>query len=486
MERPAVVERPVGRDPGPAGAERGGRDPGPAGAAPGRRDPGPASAAPGGRLTEGELADQAEATVERIRELVSIGALRPGPDASFRPGDIVRVRTIAAFEAGGISLDVLRVGLERRLTTFDYIDRILPPVSPLSGRTHAEFAASLGPRARHLDTVYASFGLPRPDPARPTRRDDEAVVERFLEAWDVGPDDVDSEEAVARAARIVGEGVRRMTDGWAGLVTEYVTGPPTGEPRVVDELVGSVVEPSARIAGVARPLVGWLLDRHLERAIDALNVDALEAVAAQLGLLPARTPHPPAIVFVDLIGYTRLTEAAGDELAARSAANLARAADAAARAAGGEVVKLLGDGAMLHFASARAAVMAALELLDSLRSADLPDAHAGIGAGRVIARDGDYFGHTVNVAARVAGRAGPGEILVTADVVAAVGEEEPLPDLVFEPVGPVALRNVASAIALFRVRRTTDPRFRDPRTTDPLFRDRRTKDPSAHDTREAG
>ncbi len=399
------------------------------------------------RLTEGELAAQAEATVDRIRALVAIGALRPDGRGAFGAGDVLRVRTIAAYEAGGISLEVLRVGLQRRLTTFDYIDRIMPPLSPISGRTHGEFAAALGPCARHLDNVYASFGLPRPDPARPIRHDDQVILEAFLEAWDVGQD-----EAIARAARIVGDGVRRMADGWAALVTEYVTGPPTGEPTMVDDLVATVVEPSARIASVARPLVGWLLDRHMERAIDALNVDALEAVAAQLGLMPPRIPHPPAILFVDLTGYTRLTEAAGDDLAARSAAHLGRAADAAARANSGEVVKLLGDGAMLHFDSARSAVVAALAVAMSLRADGLPDAHAGINAGRVIARDGDYFGHTVNVAARVAGRASPGEVLATADVVAAVGEEDPLPGVGFESLGPVQLRNVAQPVRLFRVR----------------------------------
>ncbi len=359
---------------------------------------------------------------------------------------MLRVRTVAAFEAGGIPLDVLREGLERRMITFDYIDRIMPPLSPMSGRSYAEFAASLGPRARHLDTAYAAFGLGRPDPGRPIRLADELVLERFLEAWDVG-----SDEAVARAARIAGESARRMADGWAGLFSEFVTAPPSRQPSVEGDLSAAVVEPASRIAGVAQPTAAWLLDRHLERAIDALNVDAIEAVASQLGLVPTRVPHPPAILFVDLSGYTRLTEASGDELAARSAAGLAGVADRVARAHDGQVVKLLGDGAMLHFATARPAVTAALELIAGVPQANLPDAHVGIAAGRVIARDGDYFGHTVNVAARVAGRAGPREVLVTSEVVVAAGEDGRSPDVVFEPIGPVALRNVAEPVTLYRV-----------------------------------
>jgi adenylate cyclase len=218
----------------------------------------------------------------------------------------------------------------------------------------------------------------------------------------------------------------------------------------VEELLPTVVEPSGRIARVSRPLVAWLLDRHLERAIDALNVDALEAVAAQLGLLPAPTAHPPAILFVDLTGYTRLTEATGDELAARLATRLATVAGDVARERGGEVVKLLGDGAMLCFDAAGPAVAAGISLIRVVPAAGLPEAHVGISAGRVISRDGDYFGHTVNVAARVAGHAGPGEVLVTGEVVTSAGVDATSGAVTFQPIGPVPLRNITEPVPLFR------------------------------------
>jgi adenylate cyclase len=58
------------------------------------------------------------------------------------------------------------------------------------------------------------------------------------------------------------------------------------------------------------------------------------------------------VVFVDLSGYTRLTEEHGDEVAVRFATTLQREADAAASANDGRLVKLLGDGAMLRFPDA--------------------------------------------------------------------------------------------------------------------------------------
>jgi class 3 adenylate cyclase len=94
------------------------------------------------------------------------------------------------------------------------------------------------------------------------------------------------------------------------------------------------------------------------------------------------------------------------------------------------VVKLLGDGAMLHFDDAPSAVRGALTLVQSIATSDLPPAHAGVHAGPVIERDGDYFGRTVNVAARVSAFATAGEVLVTDEVAA-----DPEPDLMFVDAG---------------------------------------------------
>ena len=69
-----------------------------------------------------------------------------------------------------------------------------------------------------------------------------------------------------------------------------------------------------------------------------------------------------------------------------------------AAASGIRIVKLLGDGVMLHGDDPGRLVEATLELVDSIAAAGLPQGHAGVHAGPLIERDGDYFGHTVNVA----------------------------------------------------------------------------------------
>jgi adenylate cyclase len=65
---------------------------------------------------------------------------------------------------------------------------------------------------------------------------------------------------------------------------------------------------------------------------------------------------------------------------------------------------------MLHFAEPADAIVGAVEMAERVPAAGLPQAHVGVDAGPVIVQDGDYFGSTVNVAARVAAYARAGEV----------------------------------------------------------------------------
>jgi class 3 adenylate cyclase len=68
---------------------------------------------------------------------------------------------------------------------------------------------------------------------------------------------------------------------------------------------------------------------------------------------------------------------------------------------------------MVYFREPAGAVLAALRLVAQLPEAGLPPAHVGVAAGPVVAQGGDYFGRTVNLAARIAARAGAGQVLVS-------------------------------------------------------------------------
>ena len=92
---------------------------------------------------------------------------------------------------------------------------------------------------------------------------------------------------------------------------------------------------------------------------------------------------------------------------------------------------------------------AALAMVDEAPRAGLPPAHAGVDAGPLIERDGDYYGRTVNLASRIADRAGPGEVLVSAaarDAAAGAG-------ISFEPIKEADLKGIADPVRLFRAGR---------------------------------
>ena len=177
-------------------------------------------------------------------------------------------------------------------------------------------------------------------------------------------------------------------------------------------------------------------------------VEAVEATLEQAGLHRS-VGHPPAMCFLDLSGYTRLTEERGDEAAAEMSAILGKLVQRSSHGHGGRPVKWLGDGVMVYFREPAAAVLFSLEMREDIPAADLPPAHAGIDAGPVIFQDGDYFGRTVNMAARIAAYANAGQLLVSDDVLQVTTD----PGVEFVELGSVELNGVSRPVRLHEARR---------------------------------
>jgi len=124
-----------------------------------------------------------------------------------------------------------------------------------------------------------------------------------------------------------------------------------------------------------------------------------------------------------------------------------------ASAAVRDMDRWLGDGGMFLFKEPTAGMLAALEMVESAPGAGLPPTHIGIHAGPVVSQDGDVFGRTVNLAARIAAQAAAGEVLTSAETVR-LAKASPLR---FVRVGPTHLKGVAHPVALYRVVRPQDP-----------------------------
>jgi adenylate cyclase len=157
--------------------------------------------------------------------------------------------------------------------------------------------------------------------------------------------------------------------------------------------------------------------------------------------------------FLDITGYTRLTSERGDAAAAELASTFSRMVQRTSHQYAGRAVKWLGDGVMFYFAEPGPGVEAALEMVEGAADAGLPPAHVGLHAGPVLFQEGDYFGATVNIAARIADYARPGEVLVSQAVV----EASPEVSAAFTEIGPVELKGVSEATRLHVARRPAVP-----------------------------
>ena len=152
--------------------------------------------------------------------------------------------------------------------------------------------------------------------------------------------------------------------------------------------------------------------------------------------------------FLDLAGYTRLTEERGDQAAAELAGNVAVLVERTALAHRGTPVKWLGDGVMLYFPDPAQAVAAALEAVGRLPAAGLPPAHVGVAAGPVVVQGGDYFGRTVNLAARLAARAQAGQVLATVPVAEAAAAD----GVAWTELGDLQLKGFADPVRVLEAR----------------------------------
>lgn len=164
-----------------------------------------------------------------------------------------------------------------------------------------------------------------------------------------------------------------------------------------------------------------------------------------------------AVLFTDLVGFTAYTEAAGDDAAVRVLdTQSALAGKVVADHDGARVVKELGDGLLFWFGDPHAGLSGALGFLSAAEEARsdgmLPLAvRMGLHCGEVSMRGDDLVGLTVNTASRIAGVAGPGELLISDEVAAACRGD--VDGKTLQPVGPIRVKGLRAPIWLHRVAR---------------------------------
>jgi adenylate cyclase len=392
-------------------------------------------------ITEAELAERADTDVDTIRRLVGLGILSL-EDGAFRRRDVMRVRVVRDLQAKGIDSETLGAALASGHLTLGYLESAGRKF-PRSDVTFERLAVDVGIAVETIQRIYVAFGLPRPEPDERVREEDLPMLKAIPVLFGAGVD----EGEVLRAVRVWGDGARRV----AQFQSHYFHNTVEEKFRRRGLRDNEAFEAAIRDVGLrmghsGEQMLGWLTRRHAEVFLTEHQFEHVETALDEAGVR-VRTPRgDEASAFADLTGYTRLTEEAGDERAAAVSLELAQFVNEVAADHRGDVVKMLGDGVHFHFRDPSDAVRASLDIVAGVEPRGLPPAHIGVNAGPMIYDEGDYFGRTVNIAARIAAKAAAGDVFVGEDLVRNV---EPNGFTLHE-VGQFELKGIARPVTIFR------------------------------------
>ena len=387
-----------------------------------------------------EAADRAGISPDELRGLVEQGILEPDVAGRFTEADVRRVGVVQSIVAAGIPIDLLADTLRSGGFSLAFMDD--PSYSlftSFTSETFQEVSARTGVPLNLLIAARETAGGVTPAPGDRVRAGELPVVNllEFQLAHGFRP------ITLERHLRVIGDSLRRIAETSGDAWRSDVLDPLFSAGLSGAEIGAASGEVSAGMTDLDEQALLAIYRAHQARVWTANIIGGAESVLAAAGL-HNRLDHPPAMCFLDITGYTRLTQERGDAAAADLANSLARLVERTSLRHEGRPVKWLGDGVMLFFPKPGPGVVAALEMVAGVAEAGLPPAHVGLHAGPVIFQEGDYYGQTVNVAARIAEYARPGEVLVSQEVVDAASQS----DVAFREIGPVELKGVGGAMNL--------------------------------------
>jgi adenylate cyclase len=396
-------------------------------------------------LTEDQLATRAGATVALVREMSAAGLLpASGP---FNVEMVTRVRLAVQLERSGLAVQSVAEIIARGDLSLEMIDRSLfrPHPIGLLETTYSQLAEQLGMSDEFAGKVHVALGLSDTTGGSPVREDDAETMSALTEMVRLGL----NEDVVSRLFEIFTDNLRRTARASSEMWHAGVLDPILASGASHRELLGLQSINGDQFLVLGERIIMLLWGRFLDNEIFRGTIETLTVALEEAGIAEHKDDQDPAIAFLDLTAFTHLTDGSGDIVAAAGARDLDAVVRRTSVSWGGTLVKMLGDGAMLHFRDPAAAVSCCIDLLADIDRAGLPPARFGVDSGPIVARDVDFFGHTVNVAARLVDYARPGEVLVTRDVVRAVSSE----DLAFNEIGPVSLKGVASLVTVYTASR---------------------------------
>jgi adenylate cyclase len=389
-----------------------------------------------------DLARRAEVDAQFIVRALESGALgRRGTD-QLTEEDEAPVKMLSLWESAGYSVDAIGRAISENRLSFTFLEAPSIRGLPRVETTYGDYAALRSLDLGSMRRLYEALGLEAPGPADQMREGEPDVLDLLAMLMATGA----REGAVLRLFRVYADALRRLGLAEAEFFEAEIERPARAAGSTEQDLLDLGVDIGHQVVPAIEKALLAIYKRHRHHVWLDHTLGHVEGALDAAGLATGAS-RPPSVAFVDLTGFTSLTEELGDEAAADMSGRLASMVDSISIGREGRPVRWLGDGGMFVFRDPVAAVAAALDVVREAPVRGLPPTHIGIHSGPVIFQDGDIYGNTVNLAARLSALAGPGEVLVSADIADSAGSIAH-----FDSIGPVELKGIAQPIQVFRAR----------------------------------
>jgi len=363
----------------------------------------------------------------------------PVEDGRWTRAAAAQAKVVARMRERGYALEDIRDAARKGQLAFGYAESLFR--APEGRYTREEAAELTGLEPELIERLMTLLGTPagREDTLNEA---DVGAMRHFAEVLDSGFPLV----AFLQLVRVYAQSIRKVADAEVRLFHLYVHEPLIADgvdPLEMAEEMGGL---AADVLPITAPLMEYMHERYLRFYIEQDVVGHMETdVGAGRGGL-ARVQM--AFCFVDLTGFSRYTEEAGDEEALDLVERFVDSVEATLPAEA-TIVKTIGDEVMIVSPEPASLTEWAVGFLTLFQ--ERPQPRVGLHYGASVFRDGDYFGGDVNLTHRIVNRALGGEVMVTRPVVEAMSDSH---WLTFEPIGEVALKGFPEPVSLYVARPT--------------------------------
>jgi adenylate cyclase len=282
-----------------------------------------------------QVAQRAGVDPEYVDRLVELGILSPATGGAFSPGDVLRARWMQILERAGVPLEGIAAAVRDGSLSLSYMDvTAYDRFRGLSGTTFRQLTERTGIPLDLLKVVREAVGYGEPQPEDHVREEELSIVPAIELQLAKGY----RPAVIERWLRVCADSLRRIAeseaDSWETEIERRLLESGMTEGKMLE----TQADLGSRIAPLSEQALLAVYHGQQEHAWTQNFVEHIEGLLEQAGL-HRRLDRPPAVCFLDITGYTRLTEERGDEAAADLAARLGALVRRSSQEHGGRPVK---------------------------------------------------------------------------------------------------------------------------------------------------